>query len=259
MGFHRFETMEQIVTNPALSSGKGAIIKGRYLTLRNNNKTAGTGSQLHYHPNELMVFSLAGRLNCIVGKDRRILPPGILVHMPPKARHSIFATEDGAVSYLYVKDNTWGLTGFAAGEAMSEEARRADAAAKEDEEETEEGSIIEGLGECYYPMIESLDAPAISGERDCRVTGERMMFSYRDRPAGAVLDERPSETELFLYVIGGGMAARIAGEARDAGRGDVLHVGRGDAFGYAAGPEGVRLAAFAPTPWLVERIDAGAA
>lgn len=258
MAFYRFEDMEQIVTNPGLSSGKGAIIKGRYLTLRNNNKGAGTGSQLHYHPNELMVFSLAGKLNCVVGKDRRILPPGILVHMPSKARHSIFATEDGPVSYLYVKDNTWGLVGFAAGEAMSEEARRADAK-QDEEEETEEGSIIEGLGECYYPLIDDLAAPRNSGERQSSVAGERMVFTFSDRAPGASRPNAPSETEHFVYVLGGGMEVRIGDEARRVARGDVLHVGRGQSYGYEAGETGVRLADFAPTQWLVERIDAGEA
>ena len=76
MPYYRFEDMEQLRTNPHLSSGKGAIVTGTYMTLRNNNKEAGTGSQLHYHPNELMVYPISGKINAVVGKDHRIVEAG---------------------------------------------------------------------------------------------------------------------------------------------------------------------------------------
>ena len=248
MGYYRFEHMEQIVPNPGLSSGTGAVIKGRYLTLRNNNKRAGTGSELHYHPNELIVFSLVGRLNCIVGKDRRILPPGVTVHMPSRARHSIRATEDGAVSYLYVKDNTWGLTGFAADEAMSDEARASDV-------DGDDGCRIEGLGDCYYPIIDDLDAPPISAERQVRVTGERIVFTFTDAPAGRLWPTATAEHERFAYVVSGGLETTLAGETRHLGRGDILHVSRGERVACEAGATGARFVAVEPTAWLEARID----
>jgi len=256
MAYYRFENLEQIVATPGLSTGKGAVIKGRYLTLRNNNKTAGTGSELHYHPNELVVFSLVGKLNCIVGKDRRILPPGVMVHMPGKARHSIKATEEGPVSYLYVKDNTWGLQGFAADQALSKEALEADGDREGDSDPA--GAIVEGLGNCYYPIIDDLDAPAISGERRVTVAGERIVFTFLDLPAGSSEPEHPSPREKFLYVIRGGLDVVIGGERRSTGNGDVLHVGRGESFGYVAGPEGARFVLFEPTAWLESRIDGSA-
>ena len=67
MPFYRFEQLEAIVSNPHLSTGKGPIIEGDYMNLRLNNKEAGTGSKLHYHPNELMVFPLLGKIDSIVG------------------------------------------------------------------------------------------------------------------------------------------------------------------------------------------------
>lgn len=75
MPYYRFENMEQICTNPHLSTGTGAVVDGQYITLRNNNKATGTGSQLHYHPNELLIFLIAGKLNAVVGKDQRVVHP----------------------------------------------------------------------------------------------------------------------------------------------------------------------------------------
>ena len=83
MPYYRFENMEQICTNPHLSTGNGAIVDGQYITLRNNNKETGTGSQLHYHPNELLIFLIVGKLNAVVGKDQRIMHPGTFIHVPP--------------------------------------------------------------------------------------------------------------------------------------------------------------------------------
>ena len=99
MPYYRFENMEQLRTNPHLSQGRCSR-NGKYLTLRNNNKDAGTGSELHYHPNELMIFPILGKINAVVGKDQRIIRAGTFVHVPPNARHSMKACQDGPVSYL---------------------------------------------------------------------------------------------------------------------------------------------------------------
>lgn len=220
MPYYRFETLEQVVTNPHLSTGKGGIVKGHMMTLRNNNKKAGTGSQLHYHPNELMVFSLVGKLNCIVGKDRRIVPPGTLVHMPPYARHSIQATEDGDVSYLYLKDNTWDLTGFSADERRM----HGNGGAADDGD----GAIIEGLDTCFYPMIDGLDAPAASGRRTSRVEGHRLVFTFNEAPEGWSETIVAAPRETFAYVIRGAMETSVAGEPKRATKGDILHIAKGD-------------------------------
>ena len=61
------------------------------------HKAAGTGSELHYHPNELLIFPVRGKINAIVGRDRRIVSAGTFVHAPAYARHSMKATEDGTL------------------------------------------------------------------------------------------------------------------------------------------------------------------
>ena len=250
MAYYRFEALEQVVTNPHLSTGKGGIIKGRTMTLRNNNKTAGTGSQLHYHPNELIVFALVGKLNCIVGKDRRIVMPGTMVHMPPYARHSITATEDGDVSYLYLKDNTWDLTGFSADETRTNgSGGPADA---------DGGAIVEGLDTCFYPMLDGLDAPASSGRRMARVEGVRLAFTFNEAPEGRSEETAAAPREMFAYVIRGGIETSVAGETRRAGPGDILHIAKGDPVSLTVAEGPARWATYEPTPQLEAEIAAQA-
>ncbi len=103
MPFHRFENFESNFLTPHLSSGKAPVIEGSYMYFCLLHKSADTGSELHYHPNELLIFPVRGKINAIVGKDRRIVPAGTFVHAPAYARHSMKATEDGDCQYLYIK------------------------------------------------------------------------------------------------------------------------------------------------------------
>jgi len=113
VSFHRFEDIESHYLTPHLSTGKAPVIDGQYMYFCLLHKNAGTGSELHYHPNELLIFPLRGKINAIVGKDRRIVSPGTFVHAPAYARHSMRATEDGHCQYLYIKDKTWTVVGLA--------------------------------------------------------------------------------------------------------------------------------------------------
>ncbi len=249
MAYYRFEAMEQISPNPHLSSGTGAIIKGTYLTLRNNTKKAGTGSQLHYHPNELIVFSLGGRLNCVVGKNRRIVLPGTCVHMPPLARHSIMATEDGGVSYLYCKDNTWDMTGFAAEEELSDAAKQAGNGSQAD------AARIEGLDECYYNVIDGLDAPYASADHECTIAGERVICTYHESRTAGSEQHASMPHERFIYVICGRLVSDVDGEHKQLGPRDVAHAARGGEVVLTLDGTPTRWVTFEPTPLLEAAID----
>jgi hypothetical protein len=85
-------------------------------------KPAGTGSEPHYHPNALLIFPTAGKLNAVAGQDRRIVGPGTFVHAPAFARHSMRAAEDAELGYLYLKDKTWTVVGLAVDERVPEKA-----------------------------------------------------------------------------------------------------------------------------------------
>ena len=264
MPFHRFEDIESSYLTPHLSSGKAPVIEGRYMYFCLLHKNAGTGSDLHYHPNELLIFPLRGTINAIVGKDRRIVGPGTFVHAPAYARHSMRATEDGACQYLYIKDKTWTVVGLAEDEGVPdkamtvEEVNRKYQVGDRDKHQKAQGksqAIIEGLDECFYPIVGSLDAKRFSARRVNWIEGERLAFGYFEVPGGFEETKRDAAHETFIYVLSGKIQADAGGERKTVTSGDIVHVPRGQSYGLRAEDEYVRYALVRSTPYLENRID----
>ncbi len=269
MSFFRFEDLERNYLTPNLSSGEGPVIEGQYMYFCCVHKEPGTGSELHYHPNELLIFPIKGILNSIVGKDRRIVRPGTFVHAPAFARHSMKATEEGPLSYLYIKDQTWTVVGVAANEKPPEKALSVEEINEkfkkgevEDRKNKGTGSaeeslaIIEGLGNCYYPILDSLDEPLRSARRQYRIEGERLAFEFADLPPGTDVPEYESAHEKFIYLMSGRMEASVDGETKNMGEGDIVQVKKGSAARMTAGNESpIRYAAVESLPYLEERVD----
>ncbi len=264
MPFYRFEDIESNYLTPHLSSGKAPVIEGKYLYFCLLHKNAGTGSELHYHPNELLIFPLRGKINAIVGKDRRIVRPGTFVHAPAYARHSMRATEDGNVQYLYIKDKTWTVVGLAEDEAVPEQAmtveevNRKYSFGERDQHRKTEGvsqAIVEGLHECYYPIVDTLDAPRASARRVSWVEGERLAFGYFEVPQGYDEPDMEAQRETFIYVLSGRMLAHAAGEQKDVTIGDIIHIPRGERYRLTVTTPFVRYALVCSTPYLENRID----
>ena len=84
MTFHRFENYEARTRAVHLSTGQTRKIVGNYVFFGHVKKDAGTGSVAHYHPNDYMIFILEGKAHALCGKDRRIIMPGTLMHVPPR-------------------------------------------------------------------------------------------------------------------------------------------------------------------------------
>jgi quercetin dioxygenase-like cupin family protein len=265
MPFHRFEQFKSRLLTPHLSSGTAPVIEGQYMYFCLVTKQAGTGSELHYHPNELLIFPVSGKLNAVVGKDRRIVGPGTFVHAPAFARHSMRATEDGPVAYLYIKDMTWTVVGLAADEGVPDRAmtidevnrkhRKGELANRKKADGPSE-AVVEGLHDCYYPIVPSLDAPQSSGLRVNWIEGERLAFGYYEIPAGYVEEAEAQEHEQFLYVLRGKVKATVAGKSKVCGAGDIVHVPRGVTRALEFdGKDFTRYAMVQSTLWLEDRID----
>jgi quercetin dioxygenase-like cupin family protein len=264
MPFYRFEELEANFLTPHLSSGKAPVIEGEYMNFCLIHKIAGTGSELHYHPNELHVFQMTGKADTIVGKDRRIIGPGTFVHVPAYARHSIKATEDGNCRYLYIKDKTWTVVGLAENEAIPEKAMTVSEvnqkyqAGELNERKAEADTsriIIDGLHSCFYPIIESLDAPRCSARRESWVAGERLAFGFFEVPNA---DHEPSLTgghETFLYVLAGKLHCQAGGESKQVAAGDIVHAPRGAACRLRVQSEYARFVAVCSTRLLENKID----
>jgi len=262
--FYELDKLKSHHLNPHLSSAEGPLVEGQYMYFRINIKRAGTGSELHYHPNELMTFPIVGKINCVVGKDRRIVPPGTFVHIPSCARHSLKATEDGEVRYLYVKDRTWSMIGAAADEPLPDKAPSAvevqkaiaegrHPGQKKDPEKSQ--AIIDGLGNCFYPMLDSLDAPPASTHSERWVRGKYVSFGLIESPAGEEAAEARSPHEQFGYVLCGELEAEVEGEKRRVRPGDLVHVPKGAACRWVVKGEPARYALFRSTAALEQEVD----
>jgi quercetin dioxygenase-like cupin family protein len=264
MPFFRFEDIESNYLTPHLSTGKAPVIEGRYMYFCLLHKNAGTGSELHYHPNELLIFPLRGKINAIVGKDRRIVSPGTFVHAPAYARHSMRATEDGHLQYLYIKDKTWTVVGLAEDEAVPAKAMTVDevnrkyAVGDRDKHQKTQGrseAIVDGLADCFYPIVASLDAPASSARRAYWIAGERLAFGYFEAFEEQEDAATPAQHEIFFYVMSGRVRARCGRDEKIAGPGDIMHVPRGDAYSMRMAAPRVCYVAVRSTPYLENRID----
>jgi quercetin dioxygenase-like cupin family protein len=263
MPFYRFEELESNYLTPHLSTGKAPVIEGKYMYFCLLHKNAGTGSELHYHPNELLIFPVRGKINAIVGKDRRIVSPGTFVHAPAYARHSMRATEDGNLQYLYIKDKTWTVVGLAEDEAVPDKAmtvaevnQKYKVGDKDKHQKTQGRSqaIIEGLPVCFHPILDDLEAPRRSGRCVNWIEGERLAFGLFEVPAGYAEAEAVSPREMFVYVLSGKINA-LAGNVRKSVRaGDIVYVPRGERYQLQVSDH-ARYAMVCSTPWLENRID----
>lgn len=264
MPFYRFENIESHYLTPHLSTGKAPVIDGQYMYFCLLHKNAGTGSELHYHPNELLIFPLRGKINAIVGKDRRIVSPGTFVHAPAFARHSMRATEDAHCQYLYIKDKTWTVVGLAENEAVPdkamtvEEVNRRYKVGERDKHKGAEGksqAVVDGLDVCFYPIIEALDAPRRSSRSVNWIEGERLAFGFFEVPGGYDEPEMTAQREMFVYVLGGRMHAGVDGRTKTVGADDIVHIPRGATYRLQVQSPFARYALVCSTPFLEQRID----
>ena len=240
MPFHRFEDMENKNFTLHLSSARGPVIEGSHLYFCLNQKEAGTGSELHYHPNELLIFVVRGKVNAVVGKDRRIVEPGTFIIIPPNVRHSMKATEDGPCAYLYIKDRTWTIVGIGADEAAperpltmeeSEEIARTGKHPKVPQSTVNSsGAIVEGVPDCYFAMSRGLTAPVGYGRRIEWIEGERVAFGFFEISGDFEEASPASEHEQYFYICTGTVDAEVGGERKQLKAGDIAEVPRGTAY-----------------------------
>lgn len=265
MPFYRFEDMENKNFTLHLSTANGPVIEGSHLYFCLNQKKAGTGSELHYHPNELLIFVVRGKINAVVGKDRRIAEPGTFIIIPPNVRHSMKATEDGECAYLYIKDRTWTIVGVGADEALPERAlsmeeseeiaRTGKQQVPHKADSNSSGAIIEGVPDCYYPLTHGLKGPIRYGRRVEWIEGERAAFGFYEVTGPFADASEQSPHEQYFYICDGELDGEVAGESKHLSAGDIMQVPRGAAYRLTVKDGApVRFVAVRATKWLEDRL-----
>ena len=262
MPFHRFEEYESVLLTPHLSTAEAPIIEGKYLYYCLNQKPAGTGSELHYHPNELLIFPVIGKINAVVAKDRRVVYPGTFILVPPNVRHSMKATEDGAVAYLYIKDQTWTVVGVAEDEALPDKALTIDDSQKivdvgeKIKKQGKSQAIINGVSDCYYKLLESLVSPFKAGTSITWIEGARSAFGLYELPNGYNEEHQNSDHEQFYYVLEGSMNFTVGNDSKIVSTGDIIEIPKGFAYKFSSTKEDpVRFTAVRSNDHLEKLID----
>lgn len=95
------------------SSAFGSLVEGERMQIALVHKEKGTGSRLHYHPNEQFNYILKGAFRARVEDKEKILHPGDLMHIPANTHHYLVAVSDGGGDYYVIKDMSWGIAGDA--------------------------------------------------------------------------------------------------------------------------------------------------
>ena len=266
MSFHRFEDFATPAFAPLISTSRNHMIESKYLYYNWNNKPLGTGSEPHYHPNELLIFVMSGKVNALIGKERQVLTPGMLGMVPPNGRHSFKACENEDCIYLYHKDNSWGLVGVREDEVAPEEsmtvkdAHELKSAGKEGrfykQDKEASGVVIEGMRPTFYKILESFDDPIGYANRRQWYGGERLDFGFFELPEPYEESQAKSDTDQFMYVIQGTIKADVNNEKKSVKRGDVIQINVGEPYTLSSdGSDPVRLARVRPTPAAIKLID----
>lgn len=250
--YEQIGTLREQLFAPHLSSAKGQVIEGEKIYFAVVRKEPGTGSEPHYHPNEQFAFPLSGRVDGLVGDARRLVDPGTLIHIPVCARHQIKATEDGPMTYLYIKDTSWSVVGVDVRHGLPDRAPTVEQELEELRQGKGAGAAkgagpsaarLSGLGHCFYPMLPAGDlGAACSAGLDLWVRGLRMAAGLVDRPAGVEDAPREADGETFACVLGGVVVARVGEDRTELGPGGIVHVPARARFSLSGKPgAGARL------------------
>jgi quercetin dioxygenase-like cupin family protein len=107
--------MAGIEAGTGYSTAEGPVVEGERMQCALVTKKRGTGSHMHFHPNEQWNYIVKGTLRVKIGdQPERLCGPGTLLYFPAKMPHATVATQDEDVVFFAVKDMSHGIIGMPA-------------------------------------------------------------------------------------------------------------------------------------------------
>jgi quercetin dioxygenase-like cupin family protein len=106
--------LNHILGGPDYSTANGSCVEGDRMIVGLMRMPAGTGAELHSHPNEQWIYILEGTFHATVGGKTIEAKPGSVVYVPADVMHSGKAGAAGDVVFFTVKDSSHGLHGVKA-------------------------------------------------------------------------------------------------------------------------------------------------
>ena len=103
--------VNHIKGGPDYSSVEGGCVEGDRMIVALMRMPAGTGAELHSHPNEQWIYVLEGTFQAEVDGAAVEAKSGSVVYIPANAMHKARASTDGDVVFFTCKDASHGLHG----------------------------------------------------------------------------------------------------------------------------------------------------
>ena len=115
-GEHIFDlaTVNKIKGGPDYSSVEGSVVEGDKMIVALMRMPAGTGAELHSHPNEQWIYVLEGTFRATIDGKEIEAKAGSLLYVPANMIHGGRATPDADVVFFTVKDASHSLHGIKA-------------------------------------------------------------------------------------------------------------------------------------------------
>lgn len=114
-GAYHFELdgLDPVEAAPEYSTAHGPVIEGERSLVGVIRLPAGTGGDLHTHPNEQFSYVLQGTNHSIVDGQRAAVTPGMLRYVPASTEHAGHAGDEADSIAFVAKDRRHGIDGTA--------------------------------------------------------------------------------------------------------------------------------------------------
>ena len=99
------------VAGPEYSTTNGFVVEGDRMMVGLMRMPAGTGAELHAHPNEQWIYVIDGAWDGEVAGHKVLATAGSVVYIPANAEHAGKATADKDLIFFTCKDNSFGIAG----------------------------------------------------------------------------------------------------------------------------------------------------
>jgi quercetin dioxygenase-like cupin family protein len=107
-------TVQKIMAGPNYSTAHGPCVEGDRIIVGLMRMKAGTGAELHSHPNEQWIYILEGTFHAAIDGKEFDVKPGSVLYIPANTMHAGRATPDGDVVFFTCKDGSHSLHGIKA-------------------------------------------------------------------------------------------------------------------------------------------------
>lgn len=220
------DELSGLEAGPGYSTAHGPVVEGQRMQVGLMNMAAGTGADLHTHPNEQFIYLLRGNARLTVSGQAGDVSEGEVVYIPANAKHEMAVLSDEDVYFYVVKDLRHGIAGTRVDQDAEVDA--VDEATEPGDLETKtDGAVKAGNGNYFFDLdeLETLDAgPGYSTSHGPVIEGERVQVGLMRMPKGTGADPHTHPNEQFNYFLQGESDGGVDGQDEPISAGEVKYI-----------------------------------